>query len=183
MPCCILYVCPRLRPFSSVFGELALFWCSTAKRTFFQSIFWTDSTVVLHYVKNETRRYHTFAANRVAVILDGSEPRQWKHVCGDMNTADDASRGLTDHIFLRQKGWLLGPEFLWKPEHMWPADGLLRVGGRLCNASLPSESKSQIILPKDDHVTRLIIYEYHSICGHSGREQVLAMIRQKFWII
>ena len=25
-------VCPRLRPFWSVFGELALFWCSTAKR-------------------------------------------------------------------------------------------------------------------------------------------------------
>ena len=24
--------CPRLRPFWSVFGELALFWCSTAKR-------------------------------------------------------------------------------------------------------------------------------------------------------
>ena len=24
--------CPRLRPFLSVFGELALFWCSTAKR-------------------------------------------------------------------------------------------------------------------------------------------------------
>ena len=38
-----------------------------------QSVFWTDSTAVLRYVKNETRRYHTFLANRVALIRDGSE--------------------------------------------------------------------------------------------------------------
>ena len=56
-------------------------------------------------------------------------------------------------------------------------DGLLCVGGRLRNASLPSETKNQIILnlPKEDHVTKLIIYDYHSICGHSGREHVLAL--------
>ena len=35
VPYCLVVffvVCPRLRPFWSVFGELALFWCSTAKR-------------------------------------------------------------------------------------------------------------------------------------------------------
>ena len=34
LPNCLVvfFVCPRLRPFWSVFGELALFWCSTAKR-------------------------------------------------------------------------------------------------------------------------------------------------------
>ena len=34
LPYCLVVffvVCPRLRPFWSVFGELALFWCSTAK--------------------------------------------------------------------------------------------------------------------------------------------------------
>ena len=85
-----------------------------------QSVFWTDSTAVLRYVKNETRRYQTFVANRVAIIRDGSEPHQWKHVSGEMNPADDASRGLTADIFLRQGRWLMGPEFLWKPEQMWP---------------------------------------------------------------
>ena len=83
-----------------------------------QSVFWTDSTAVLLYVKNETRQYHTFVANRVAVIRDGSEPNQWNHVCGDMNPADDASRGLTANAFLRQERWSMGPEFLWKPQHM-----------------------------------------------------------------
>ena len=41
-----------------------------------QSVFWTDSTAVLRFVRNETRRYHTFVANRVALIRDGSEPHQ-----------------------------------------------------------------------------------------------------------
>ena len=44
------------------------------------------------------------------------------------------------------------------------------------------ESKHQIILPKEDHVTRVIIDYYHRACGHSAREHVLASVRQKFWM-
>lgn len=76
-----------------------------------QSIFWTDSTIVLRYIKNETNQYHTFIANHIAVI---------RHVHGDMNPADDASRGLTADNFLCQSSWLTGLEFLWKPKHEWP---------------------------------------------------------------
>ena len=75
-----------------------------------QSVFWTDSTAVLRYVKSETRRFHTFVANRVALIRDGSEPHQWNHVSGNMNPADDVSRGLTADVFLSQRRWLMGPE-------------------------------------------------------------------------
>ena len=64
-----------------------------------KSVFWTYSTAVLCYVKNETNRYHTFVANRVAVIRDGSEPNQWNHVGGDKNPSDHAH-------------WLTGPEFI-----------------------------------------------------------------------
>ena len=32
----------------------------------------------------------------------------------DNNLADDASRGLTADIFLRESRWLTGPAFLWK---------------------------------------------------------------------
>ena len=85
-----------------------------------RSVFWTDSTAVLRYVKNETNWYHTFVANRVAIIRDGSQPNQWFYVNGDNNPADDASRGLTADIFLRQSRWLTGPAFLWKHNSMWP---------------------------------------------------------------
>ena len=34
------------------------------------SVFWTDSTSVLKYIKNEDKTFHTFVANRVALIRD-----------------------------------------------------------------------------------------------------------------
>ncbi|XP_068704618.1 uncharacterized protein [Montipora foliosa] len=61
-------------------------------------------------------------------------------------------------------------------------NGLLRVGGRLRNSTLSSESKNQIILPKDDRVSRSIVDHYHKARGHSGRKHVLSLISERFWI-
>ena len=38
--------------------------------------FWTDSKVVLGYISNEARRFHTFVANRVQTIRDHTSPDQ-----------------------------------------------------------------------------------------------------------
>ncbi|XP_078608417.1 uncharacterized protein LOC144880226 [Branchiostoma floridae x Branchiostoma japonicum] len=57
--------------------------------------FWTDSTTVLKYINNETSRFHTFVANRLATIRQVSSPRQWRYVESGLNPADDASRGQT----------------------------------------------------------------------------------------
>jgi len=39
-----------------------------------KSVFWTDSAIVLQYISNEHKRFHTFVANRVAAIRDSSSP-------------------------------------------------------------------------------------------------------------
>ena len=62
-------------------------------------------------------------------------------------------------------------------------DGLLRVGGRLTRAHISSDAKHQIIIPKGSRVSNLIIDHYHKFSGHLGRQHVLSMIRQKYWII
>lgn len=49
---------------------------------------------------------------------------------------------------------------------------LLRVGGRLILASTTFGAKHQIILPKNDHVTNLIVEHYHLLSKHSGRKFV-----------
>ena len=36
------------------------------------SFYWTDSAIVLAYIQNETKRFHTYVANRLAVIHAGS---------------------------------------------------------------------------------------------------------------
>lgn len=74
-------------------------------------IFYTDSKVVLGYVKNETRRFHVYVANRVQLIRDASEPHQWRYVDTTENPADLATRGVTATA-LMQSNWLNGPPFL-----------------------------------------------------------------------
>ena len=39
-------------------------------------IFWSDSAIVLQYMKNITHRFKTFVANRVTGIIESSSPEQ-----------------------------------------------------------------------------------------------------------
>ena len=62
-------------------------------------------------------------------------------------------------------------------------DGILQTGGRLGNAEISEEARRLIILPKKHHVTDIIIRKYHEELARAGRENVLASIQQKFWIV
>ena len=85
-----------------------------------KEVFWTDSQVVLGYIANEAKRYHTFVANRIQQIRDKTLANQWKYVDTKSNPADDASRGLSpEELQAPNSRWLHGPEFLWK-ESDWP---------------------------------------------------------------
>lgn len=85
-----------------------------------QTKYWTDSEIVLHYLKNEKRRFQTYVANRVEEIRENSHPNDWNHVPGALNPADDVSRGLNPSDLKLDQRWLRGPEFLWQPEPLWP---------------------------------------------------------------
>ena len=82
--------------------------------------FWTDSMIVLRYIFNETRRFVTFVANRIAVIREGSKPSQWRHVRSEANPADLASRGIKASETEKLEVWKHGPDFLWKGSEEWP---------------------------------------------------------------
>ncbi|KAL7830355.1 hypothetical protein SRHO_G00314820 [Serrasalmus rhombeus] len=84
------------------------------------SVFWTDSTIVLHYLRNEDKRYQTFVANRVSQIREVSAASQWRYVCTECNPADDVSRGLSAEELASNERWLEGPAFLWQKEELWP---------------------------------------------------------------
>ncbi len=61
--------------------------------------------------------------------------------------------------------------------------GLLKVGGRLRNAPITESAKHQVILPKNHHVSMLVIRHIHQKVGHQGQNHVLSELRQSFWII
>ena len=85
-----------------------------------ETFFWTDSMTVLRYINNDSLRFHTFVANRVALIREGSEPSQWRYVNTNSNPADDCSRGLKVDDFLSNERWKHGPLYLHQPENQWP---------------------------------------------------------------
>ena len=269
---------------------------------------------VIRYIANESKRFHTYVANRVAFIREESSPSQWRYIDSKSNPADEASRGVTADVFVQNGRWLKGPVFLLTTESEWadhvqeraeltendpeikkepksfavsvsevyasvvrivkrfsswmnllkfiamclryqrrfrlrkgepgpnglgnvgplslepmscqdldfaerelimfdqrnafPEEietikkggcvkkssclaklspvligGVLRVGGRLSRAPLPDESKHQIIISNDSPLGVLLIGFFHEKSGHSGREYVLALLRERFWLI
>ena len=84
------------------------------------TFFWTDSMSVLWCIKNESSRFKTFVSNRIALITESTEVKQWKYVPGSENPADDVSRGMSANSLLESSRWLRGPSFLSCSESEWP---------------------------------------------------------------
>ena len=62
--------------------------------------------------------------------------------------------------------------------------GVLRVGGRLGQARLPSELVHPAIVPGKSDLATLIIQHYHNLTHHQGRGLTIAEIRRGgFWIL
>ncbi|CAG2227643.1 unnamed protein product [Mytilus edulis] len=86
--------------------------------------FWTDSTIVLGYIRNTSRRFKTFVANRLSVIQNTTSLDQWRHVDSKQNPADIASRGIDACDRKNLDIWLNGPKFLHKNSEHWPRNVL-----------------------------------------------------------
>jgi len=274
--------------------------------------YYTDSKVVLGYIRNETRRFYTYVSNRVDRIRRLSSPSKWNFVPTDLNPADLGTRCNTSAEDIKESFWLQGPEWLrrrdtvdpvledfslispnddkeirpnvivrntfvvnsellgsqrfqrfsrwrslvkaisllihiarsfkerttghcsgWhqcdvhstqlyqdseiqiiktvqkecfptevqrlseeKPVHkcsnilalcpFLDSNGILRVGGRLnkLKGSLPTGQLNPIIMPKDNHVTMLLVRDFHESVRHQGRHLTEGAVRAGgFWII
>ena len=78
-----------------------------------EEFFWTDSKIVLGYLKNDARKYHVFVANRIQQIKNNTDHHQWNYVPTQVNPADMTSRGAAVSL-LSSTTWLKGPKFLWE---------------------------------------------------------------------
>src|SRR5215510_14174456 len=61
-------------------------------------------------------------------------------------------------------------------------EGILRVGGRLQQSTLPYQSMHQIILPPNQHFTKLVVSSEHSRLLHAGPQLLIASLRETYWI-
>lgn len=89
-----------------------------------QSVFWTDSTTILKYIrkKNEDKQFQAFVANIVSVIRDATRVSLWRYINTKNNPANYASRGMKVETPLNDDRWIAGPKFLCDQEKDWPTN-------------------------------------------------------------
>ncbi|XP_033643441.1 uncharacterized protein LOC117303376 [Asterias rubens] len=85
-----------------------------------EAVFMTDSMIALSWIRSQARGFKPFVSNRVSEIQSQTDPSQWRHVPGELNVADDVSRGVPVKQLTQR--WKNGPEFLRFPEESWPKD-------------------------------------------------------------
>lgn len=80
---------------------------------------WTDSQIVLCWLKASVHTLEVFVANRVSQIRDSEVPLTWRHVPGELNPADCASRGCRAPAIVDHHLWW-GPHWLTLRSSEWP---------------------------------------------------------------
>lgn len=83
-------------------------------------VYWTDSTIVLQWIKSSPHTLKTFVANRVSEIQNKTNIANWRYVSTADNPADLISRGQNPKEFRRPTIWKNGPEWLEQKEEIWP---------------------------------------------------------------
>ena len=85
----------------------------------------TDSSITLTWLRNPSRNFKPFVSSRVGEIQSNTDPSQWRHIPGEVNVADDVSRGIrVEELNGRRSN---GPEFLQLPEEFWPQEAMKAV--------------------------------------------------------
>ena len=82
---------------------------------------WTDSKIVLAWLRSDPSRWEVSVANRVAEIHRTLPDVTWSHVRSNQNPADIASRGLLPSELENSSLWWSGPAWIRLPEEQWPS--------------------------------------------------------------
>lgn len=81
--------------------------------------YWTDSSIVLAWIKTTPNKLKIFVSNRVAEIQLLTANKIWHHVSSQENPADIISRGTTAKQLMDNELWWKGPSWLNDPNN-WP---------------------------------------------------------------
>ncbi|GFT29153.1 integrase_H2C2 domain-containing protein [Trichonephila clavipes] len=87
-----------------------------------QIYLWTDSSIVLAWIKKPLAQLKTIVRNRVSIIQELTESDFWKHVNSENNPADILSRGISPDKIQHCELWWFGPPFLHQYKELEPYD-------------------------------------------------------------
>lgn len=81
------------------------------KREPSESFLFTDSEIVLSWLKNRSLTFKTFVSHRATKIVKITGREVWRHVRSEENPSDILSRGCSADKFLSSALWWHGPEW------------------------------------------------------------------------
>lgn len=87
-----------------------------------RTLFWSDSSTVISWIKSDTRRYRQYVAFRVNEILSLSAIDEWRWLRTKINVADEATKWGKGPNCQPDSRWMRGPSFLYDEEDAWPKD-------------------------------------------------------------
>ncbi|XP_037298672.1 uncharacterized protein LOC119190571 [Manduca sexta] len=74
---------------------------------------------LIHWIRNDERRYTPFVAHRLREIAELTDKSEWRWLPTTHNVADEATRLRSDAVS-EDSRWFRGPDFLLEPEQSWP---------------------------------------------------------------
>ena len=133
----------RLELEGAVLGiELGKQLCSSMKWDMNKTLYFTDSTTVLWWLRTH-RELDVFVGNRVCKILENSSLNQWFHINTLQNPADIPTRGMSGKKLASCDLWWEGPAFFKDKRKNWPAQPEV-VETRNCKEGYRKEESRRI---------------------------------------
>ncbi|XP_055542991.1 uncharacterized protein LOC129728568 [Wyeomyia smithii] len=108
-----------------------------------ETVLWSDSTIVLAWIKKPLNQLQQYVRNRIALIQEQTSEHRWKHVRSQQNPADIISRGQLPEYLQNNPLWWSGPEFLNREKYE------VDVPETIPDEELP-ELKSMVTVSNDD---------------------------------
>ncbi|XP_067206332.1 uncharacterized protein [Linepithema humile] len=103
---------------------------------------WTDSQIVLCWLRSCSRQWTPFVANRIAEIQRLTNVDDWKHVPSQDNPADLLSRGVMPDLLHNSEIWWHGPSWIKLDKDEWPSESF-----HASNVQLP-EGRATVLTAK-----------------------------------
>lgn len=82
--------------------------------------YYTDSTIVLNWLRSPYKKYEVFIANRISQILQVTDYHSWNHIRTFDNPADLVTHGIHPNQLKNSTLWFHGPQYLQSKPCCWP---------------------------------------------------------------
>lgn len=161
---------PRLELCGALLGSKLKIKIVTAFNMKFDNIvMWTDSTIVLGWLKTSPNLLKPFVQNRTVEIMELTNDATWLHIDGKSNPADLVSRGVSLNDLISSDIWWTGPKLLYDNVSKWPQTQL-----RTQTSILPElKSSSVTLVSTNDNNT---FFNIENISSFSKLQRVYAYV-------